>query len=168
MTGLAFVTQIVLNGLMAASIYILVALGLTLVLSNTGIVQLAHGELYMLGAYGTYYICTVLGLHYLLALLLSVLIVGLLGITMEKIFFRPFRGKDFMPSVIIAVAIMTMLQTTAVVFFGSSVKVVTTPFRGVMTIAGAVVSWERLLVIVISAVFVGGLFLLLRYTSLPL
>lgn len=168
MTGLAFVTQIVLNGLMAASIYILVALGLTLVLSMTGIVQLAHGELYMLGAYGTYYICTVLGLHYLLALLLSVLIVGLLGIPMEKIFFRPFRGKDFMPSVIIAVAIMTMLQTTAVVFFGSSVKVVTTPFRGVMTIAGAVVSWERLLVIVISAVFVGGLFLLLRYTRIGL
>lgn len=168
MTGSALVAQIVLNGLMSASIYILVAIGLTLVLSMTGIVQLAHGEIYMLGAYGTYYFCTVLGLHYLLALLISVLIVGLAGIPLEKIFFRPFRGQDFMPSVIIAVAIMIMLQTTAIVSFGSSIKVVTTPFRGVVTVAGAAVSWERLLVIAISVVFVGGLFLLLHRTKMGL
>jgi len=167
-TGSALVAQIVLNGLMSASIYILVAIGLTLVLSMTGIVQLAHGEIYMLGAYGTYYFCTVLGLHYLLALLISVLIVGLAGIPLEKIFFRPFRGQDFMPSVIIAVAIMIMLQTTAIVSFGSSIKVVTTPFRGVVTVAGAAVSWERLLVIAISVVFVGGLFLLLHRTKMGL
>lgn len=153
---------------MAASIYILVALGLTLVLSMTGIVQLAHGEIYMLGAYGTYFFCVVLGLHYLLALVISTLIIGLVGVPLEKIFFRPFRGRDFMPSVIIAVGIMIMLQTTAIVNFGSSIKVVTTPFRGVMTIAGAIVSWERLLVIAISAIFVGGLFLLLRRTKMGL
>jgi len=73
-----------------------------------------------------------------------------------------------MPSVIIAVAIMIMLQTTAIVSFGSSIKVVTTPFRGVVTVAGAAVSWERLLVIAISAVFVGGLFLLLHRTKMGL
>jgi branched-chain amino acid transport system permease protein len=168
LTGSTLVAQIILNGLMAASIYILVALGLTLVLSMTGIVQLAHGEIYMLGAYGTYYFCVVLGLHYLLALAISTLIIGLAGIPLEKIFFRPFRGRDFMPSVIIAVGIMIMLQTTAIVSFGSSIKVVTTPFRGVMTIAGAIVSWERLLVIAISAIFVGGLFLLLRRTKMGL
>jgi branched-chain amino acid transport system permease protein len=165
-TGSALVSQIILNGLMAASIYILVALGLTLVLSMTGIVQMAHGEIYMLGAYGTYYLCVVLGLHYLLALAITTLLVGLAGIPLEKIFFRPFRGQDFMSSVIIAIGIMIMLQTTAIVSFGSSVKVVTTPFRGVITIAGAIVSWERVLVIVISAIFVGGLFLLLHRTKM--
>jgi len=167
-TGSALLLQIALNGLMSASIYILVALGLTLVLSMTGIVQMAHGEIYMLGAYGTYYFCVVLGLHYLLALAISTLVIGLAGIPLEKIFFRPFRGQDFMPSVIIAVGIMIMLQTTAVVSFGSSAKVVTTPFRGVLNIAGAIVSWERLIVIVISAVFVGGLFLLLHRTKMGL
>jgi branched-chain amino acid transport system permease protein len=129
---------------------------------------MAHGEIYMLGAYGTYYFCVVLGLHYLLALAISTLVIGLAGIPLEKIFFRPFRGQDFMPSVIIAVGIMIMLQTTAVVSFGSSAKVVTTPFRGVLNIAGAIVSWERLIVIVISAVFVGGLFLLLHRTKMGL
>jgi len=151
---------------MAASIYILVALGLTLVLSIMGIVQMAHGEIYMLGAYGAYYFCVVLGLHYLLALVISTLLVGVAGILIEKIFFRPFRQGDFLPSVIMAVGLMIMLQTTAIVSFGSSIKVVTTPFRGVITIAGAVLSWERLIVIVISVIFVVALFLLLRMTKI--
>ncbi len=105
MTGFTLLSQMILNGLMAASIYILVALGLTLVLSMTGILQMAHGEIYMLGAYGTYYFCTVLGLHYLLALVISMLIIGLFGIPLEKIFFRPFRGENFMQSAIVAIGL---------------------------------------------------------------
>jgi branched-chain amino acid transport system permease protein len=151
---------------MAASIYILVALGLTLVLSIMGIVQFAHGEIYMMGAYGAYYFCIVIGLHYLLALVLSTLLMGVAGIIIEKIFFRPFRQGDFLPSVIMAVGLMIMLQTTATVSFGSSIKVVTTPFRGIITIAGAILSWERLIIIVISGFFVVVLFLLLRMTKI--
>jgi branched-chain amino acid transport system permease protein len=166
LTGSALVAQVILNGLMAASIYILVALGLTLVLSIMGIVQLAHGEIYMLGAYGTYYFCVSLGLHYLLALIISTLLVGVAGIIIEKIFFRPFRQGDFMPSIIMAVGLMIMLQTTATVSFGSSIKVVTTPFPGVIRFAGAIISWERLIVIVISVIFVAGLFLLLQKTKI--
>ena len=168
MTGFTLLSQMILNGLMAASIYILVALGLTLVLSMTGILQMAHGEIYMLGAYGTYYFCTVLGLHYLLALVISMLIIGLFGIPLEKIFFRPFRGENFMQSAIVAIGLMIIFQTAATVCFGGSIKVVTTPFRGVTTIAGAIVSWERALVIVISVIAVGGCFLLLRRTKIGL
>jgi branched-chain amino acid transport system permease protein len=166
LTGSALAAQIILNGLMAGSIYILVALGLTLVLSIMGIVQLAHGEIYMFGAYGTYYFCVVFGLHYLLALVISTLIMGVAGIFIEKIFYRPFRQGDFLPSVIMAVGLMVMLQTTAIVAFGSSIKVVTTPFPGVINIAGAYISWERFIVIVISAIFVIGLFLLLYKTRI--
>ena len=168
MTGFTLLSQMILNGLMAASIYILVALGLTLVLSMTGILQMAHGEIYMLGAYGTYYFCTVLGLHYLLALVISMLIIGLFGIPLEKIFFRPFRGENFMQSAIVAIGLMIIFQTAATVCFGGSIKVVTTPFRGVTTIAGAIVSWERVFVIVISVIAVGGCFLLLRRTKIGL
>ena len=168
MTGFTLLSQMILNGLMAASIYILVALGLALVLSMTGIFQMAHGEIYMLGAYGTYYFCTVLGLHYLLALVISMLIIGLSGILLEKIFFRPFRGKNFLQSSIVAMGLMIIFQTVATVGFGGSIKVVTTPFRGVTTIAGAIVSWERVLVIVISVIAVGGCFLLLRRTKIGL
>jgi branched-chain amino acid transport system permease protein len=160
------VAQTVLNGLMGASIYILIGLGLILLLSIANIMQLAHGEVYMLGAYTTYYLSVVLGLPYLLALILSVLIWGGLGILIEKAFFKPFRQREFFPSVVMAAGLMVLLNTTGMVAFGSSTKVVTTPFPGVMKIAGAVVSLERLIVIVISIVFVGALLLMLHRTKL--
>jgi branched-chain amino acid transport system permease protein len=160
------VSQIILNGLMSGCIYILVALGLTLVLSIMGIVQLAHGEIYMLGAYAVYYFCVGLGLHYLLALVISTLLIGGVGILIEKIFYRPFRHGDFVPTVIMALGIMLLLQTTAVVAFGGSTKVVITPFPGVIKVAGATLSWERLIVILISIIFVAGLFLFLHRTKI--
>jgi branched-chain amino acid transport system permease protein len=152
---------------MAGWIYILVALGLTLVLSIMGIFQLAHGEIYMLGAYGTYYFCTVLGLHFLLALLISALLVGGLGIILEKLFLRPFRRSgQFIRSVIIMTGLILILQTTAVVFFGTSTKIVTTPFPGVITAAGVTLSFERLVIIIVGVVFVAALFYLINRTKI--
>lgn len=151
---------------MGASIYILIGLGLILLLSIANILQLAHGEVYMMGAYTTYYFSIVLGLPYLLALILSVLIWGVLGILIEKAFFKPFRQKEFFSTVVIASGLMVLLNTAGIVAFGGSTKVVTTPFPGVMNIGGAVISLERLIVIVISIVFVGALFLMLHRTKL--
>jgi branched-chain amino acid transport system permease protein len=162
----ATLLQSIVNGLMAGSIYILVALGLTLLLSVMGIVQLAHGEIYMLGGYLTYYFCSVVGIHYLLALLIATLLVGGLGILIEKVFFRPFRHGDLSPTVILSLGLMLVLQTTAVVTFGGYTKVLTTPFPGVINIGGVIISQERLILILITAVFVGGLFFLLYKTEM--
>jgi branched-chain amino acid transport system permease protein len=161
----AVLLQSIVNGLMAGCIYILVAIGLALLLSVMGIVQLAHGEIYMLGGYLTYYFCNIAGIHYLLALLIATLLVGGVGILIEKAFFRPFRHGDLSPTVILSLGLMLILQTTAVVSFGGSTKVLSTPFPGVINIAGIIISQERLILILISAVFVAGLFLLLQKTE---
>ncbi len=153
MTGGA-IAQSIVNGLMSGAIYVLIALGLTLVLSITGIVQLAHGEIYMLGAYGAYYFCTVLGLHYILAAVIATVLVGGLGIVLERVFYRPFRHGEFWPTVIMATGIMLALQTLATVSFGSTTKVVSTPFGGVFKIGGVSISQERLIVIGVSIVLV--------------
>jgi len=158
--------QSILNGLMAGWIYVLVALGLTLVMSIMGILNLAHGELYMFGAYAAYYFCVSAGLHFLLALVISMLLIGAMGILLERFFFRPFRYGEFWPTVIIAAGLMVLLQTTSLVTFGGSTKVVTTPFPGVITIAGVTLSWERLIVIIVSILFVAGLFLLIHRTKI--
>lgn len=162
----AVLLQSLVNGLMAGCIYILVAVGLALLLSVMGIVQLAHGEIYMLGGYLTYYFCSIAGLHYLLALLIATLLIGGVGILMEKVFFRPFRHGDLSPTVILSLGLMLMLQTTSVVSFGASTKVLTTPFPGVINVAGISLSLERLILILISIVFVAGLFLLLQKTEI--
>ncbi|MFO7773753.1 MAG: branched-chain amino acid ABC transporter permease [Dehalococcoidia bacterium] len=160
------VAQIILNGLMSGAIYVLVALGLTLVLSIMGIVNLAHGELYVFGAYGAYYFCVVAGLNFLLALFISTLLVGLLGIGIEKIFFRPFRQGNFLPAVIMATGLMLILQTTTVVTFGGSTKVIVTPFPGVITVAGTTISRERLVIILVAIVLVATLLFLMRRTKI--
>lgn len=158
--------QSIVNALMSGCIYILIAMGLTLVLSIVGIVQLAHGEIYMLGGYGTYYFCIVIGLHYLIALIVSSVLVGGIGILIERIFYRPLGQGEFWPTVVMATGLMILLQTSAALSFGSSDKVVTTPFPGVITIAGINVSLERLIVIVVCALFVAALFLLIQKTKI--
>jgi branched-chain amino acid transport system permease protein len=141
-------------------------MGLTLILSMLGMLQLAHGEIYMLGGYGTYYFSVVFGLNYFLALLISVILIGGFGILLETVFFRPYRGAEFFRAVIMATGLMLILQTGAVIAFGGSNKVVTTPFPGSLSVAGVSISWERLMIIIVSAVFVAALFLLVNRTKI--
>ena len=165
MTGGA-IAQSIVNGLMSGAIYVLIALGLTLVLSITGIVQLAHGEIYMLGAYGAYYFCTVLGLHYILSVLISTVLVGCFGIVLERVFYRPFRYGEFWPTVIMATGIMLALQTLATVSFGSTTKVVSTPFAGIFKVGGVSISEERVIIIGVSIVLVVACFLFIWKTKM--
>ncbi|MFC1862589.1 branched-chain amino acid ABC transporter permease [Thermodesulfobacteriota bacterium] len=159
--------QSILNGFTAGSIYILLALGLTLIMGIMGIVQMAHGEIYMMGAYVTYAFCTVLGLPFMLSLVISALIMGTVGVIIEKVFYRPFRHKpDFLPVLIVATAVMLMLQNTAIISFGATDKVVTSPFSGVITFFGVSLSLERLIAIIITIILVTALFFLLRMTKI--
>ena len=82
----SIIIQSIVNGLMAGWLYILVALGLTLVLSITGIIMLAHGEIYMIGAYVTYFFAVIIGFNFFLAIVASIILVGGLGIIIERIF----------------------------------------------------------------------------------
>ena len=156
--------QSVVNGLMIGWVYILVALGLTLVLSIMGIVQLAHGEIYMVGAYIAYYFCVKAGLNFFLALFISVILVGLLGIILEKLLLRPFRGQ-VERALIITIGLIIVLQTSAATFFGTTTEAIPNPFSGVLTIVGVRVPWERLIVIMVSIALTSALILLIQRTK---
>jgi branched-chain amino acid transport system permease protein len=165
LTG-AVIAQSIVNGLTAGSIYVLVALGLALILGIMNIVQLAHGEIYMMGAYITYYCFIVAGLPFLLALVISTIVMGAVGVLIERVFYRPFRYGDFLPAVIVATGLMLILQHTASITFGATPKVSSTPFPGALTISGVAISWERLIVIAVTIIFVVALFLLLQRTKI--
>ena len=89
--GDASILQAFVNGLTSSGIYILVALGLTLVLSIMNIVQLAHGEVYMIGSYVVYYFAVKVGLNFYVAILIAIIVTGILGILLERVFLRPFE-----------------------------------------------------------------------------
>jgi len=157
-------SQSILNGFSSAGIYILVALGLTLVLSIMNIVQLAHGEIYMIGAYGVYYMVVSLGLNFLLALAISTLLIGGLGILLERLCFRPFRGQPDR-ALIISIGLILVLQNVVLSIAGGTPKLFSNPFTGVLQILGTSISWERLSIVLIGFGLLAALFLFVRMTK---
>lgn len=153
--------QSLINALMAAWIYVLVALGLTLVLSIVGIVQLAHGEIYMLGAYFTYYLLVKFGFNFFVSIVASALIVGLLGILLYRFLFRPFT-QQMNRAMIIALGLILLLQNIAKVSFGGQTKSIPSPFTGILVIFGGHLSVERLIAILVSVIFVSALLLFIQ------
>jgi branched-chain amino acid transport system permease protein len=164
--GAEQIFQCFVNGIMSGSILILVALGLTMIFGIMHIVNFAHGELYMLGAFCLWVFFAELQVPYFLALILSMIIVSGLGIVIERFLFKPFRG-DLAPSFIISLGLVMILQTGTLLGFGIEDKAAPTPsgFQGLIHFGGAVLSKERLLVILISAILMVGVWLFIQRTK---
>lgn len=153
--------QGLVNGLSSAGIYILVALGLTLVLSIVNIVQMAHGEFYMVGSYCMYYLMVGLGLNFFLALVISTVFVGGLGIVLERAAFRPLQD-DSDRAMIVSIGLMLVLQNVMLAIAGGTPKSFDSPFSGVIRVFGATISWERLIVVLVAVVLLAGLFAFIK------
>jgi branched-chain amino acid transport system permease protein len=153
------------NGLMMGWIYVLVALGLTIVFSIMGIMQFAHGEIYMLGAYCTYYVSVVQGFNVFVSLAISALALGLGGVVLERFLFRRFRGQ-IEPGMIVAIGLILLLQTAAAVGFGTQDKWVPTMVPGVLKIWVIRLAWDRALSVLIAIILVSLLFLFIRMTRI--
>jgi branched-chain amino acid transport system permease protein len=160
----AALLQSILNGLALSGIYILVALGLALVLSIMGIVQVSHGEIYMIGAYIVFYIVAILGGNFFLALILSTLLVGFLGIILERLCFRPFRGQPDR-AFTISIALILILQNVVLSLAGGNPRAYSSPFTGVLNIFSVAISWKRLMIVLVGLVLLVVLFLFIRITK---
>jgi len=155
--------QSILNGLALGGIYILVALGLTLVMSIMGIVQISHGEIYMIGAYCVYYLVAVLGVNFLLSLVISTLFVGGIGILLERLCFRPFRGQPDR-AFTVSIALILILQNIVLSIAGGNPRAYNNPITGVLNILGVAISWKRLVIVLVGLGLLIALFLFIRMT----
>lgn len=156
--------QGIINGLSSAGIYILVALGLTLVLSITNIVQMAHGEFYMVGSYCMYYLATMAGLNFFLALVISTVFVGSLGIVLERLAFRPLQG-DPDRSMIVSIGLMLALQNVMLAIAGGIPKSIKSNHTGVVRLGYAAISWDRLIIILVAVGLVAALFMFVNMSK---
>jgi branched-chain amino acid transport system permease protein len=142
------------NILILSFIYILVALGFAFLFNMLGILNLAHGAIYMIGGYIGFTFITALGFNQWIALLLATLIVAAFGVFLERFCFRPFIG-DFNRTIMICVAITIVLQTTVNILVGAKMLALP-PFIGGVFRAGPVsVSYERIVTFAIGAVLLG-------------
>jgi branched-chain amino acid transport system permease protein len=164
------VGQQIVNGLFLGSIYALFALGYTLVFGVLDILNLAHQAVFMLCAYLALLVVVHLGLHMFVAFPLAVLAGGLLGMLVDRLAFRPLRGRSDsnISGLISSIALATILEAVALQLFGPDVERFpfgTVPDRGV-TIGGAVVSELQVVIIGVALVMMGALTFLLRRTRL--
>jgi branched-chain amino acid transport system permease protein len=156
--------QSIVNGFTLSAIYILVSLGLTLILSIMNIVQMAHGEIYMIGAYLVYYLFSVMHVNFYISLLASILLVGGFGIIMQRFLFRRYTG-DPERAMIISIGLMLCLQNIVIFVAGGVAKAYASPFTGVAKFLGVSLSWERLIIIAVGVILVIALFMFVRYTK---
>lgn len=109
--------QAVSNALALGLLYILMASGLALIFSIMNILQFAHGEIFMMGAYAAYYVTKIFGLNIFVSIIPSMLMMGLIGLFLERFVFRPVRGK-LLNSMVISTGLSLVLSGVAVVGFG--------------------------------------------------
>jgi branched-chain amino acid transport system permease protein len=161
-----------LNGIMLGINYALIALGLTLIFGILGIVNFTHGEMYMLGGYVAYYFFGHFGLNFLATLVVAAVVVGVLGVILEKFIFRPLttRPKIELTSLIAAVGLAWVFQMLAVIVFGDLDKHVPSAFKGILRMGGVVITVERLTTILlgIALVVLLNLFLLKSKTGMAI
>jgi branched-chain amino acid transport system permease protein len=112
--------QQLLVGLINGSFYALLSLGLSVIFGMLNIVNFAHGALYMMGAFGAYFLLQVLGLNYWFALILSPLIVGALGALLERVLLRRLAGLDPLYSLLLTFGLALVIQGLFQNFFGAS------------------------------------------------
>lgn len=144
----------IIDALMLSSIYILVSLGFALVLSIIGILNFAHGALYMIGGYVCYWLSTQCGLNPWLSLLLTAVILGFFGLFLEKFCFRPFVG-DPNRTIIMAIALILILETTINVLAGGTTRTISPFVTGILRAGAISVTLERL-----TTMAIGGALLL--------
>ena len=157
--------QMLINGISTGLLYVLIALGLTIVFGIMGIINFAHGEFYMLGAYIMFYSLTLFNINFFPALILVMVIVAPIGIVVERVFYRPLRGKP-MSVLIVAIGLSLFFVSAGYLGFGIEDNAFQSPFKGLFRIAGAVISKERLMTLAVCAILVAGLYFFVHMTKM--
>jgi branched-subunit amino acid ABC-type transport system permease component len=156
-----FVIQ-TLNGIVTGMILALIASGLTLIFGIMDVVNFAHGELFMLGAYVGVLILATTG-SFWLALLLATLLVALFGAVMQITTLRPLIGRDPLTTILATFGVSLILQNYALWQFGPVARKINEPFTGRFQLFYLEYPYYRLLIAGLSAAIIGGFWLFLKY-----
>ncbi|MCO5105721.1 MAG: branched-chain amino acid ABC transporter permease [Burkholderiaceae bacterium] len=148
---------------MSSLVYILMALGFTLIFGIMRVVNFAHGEMYMIAAFLVYALVGSLGWNYYLVVILSALALGLFGATLERVLFRPFVGRE-LQGMIMALAVSITLQAAAFILFGANDLSVPRPISGVFDFGAMVIPRDRLAVGACALVVLLAFYVFMRYT----
>ena len=160
--------QMTMTGVTLGLIYGLIAIGLTLIFGVMRIIQYAHGEIYMLGAYILYYWFDVLKLPYWAGFVVSALVIFFFGAGLQLLLFRPLHGKEMLYSLAVSLALIFIISSAGLIFFRPVGRGISSFVTGQIQIAGAEWTYERMVIAGISLVLILALWFLLQRTKIGL
>lgn len=162
-----FFTQLVINGMMLGMVYALIAIGLSLIFGVLEIVNFAHGHFYMLGATILAALVTSAGIGFFPGLIVAALAVGMVGYIVYVVLLRHFREGEFDRGIILTIGIGMVLQNGVAYLFGSSSRIVDTPFSFVSwDVSGFFVDAQRAIAVMVGAVAIALLYGVLTFTRI--
>jgi len=152
----------IVNGLVNGMILALVASGLTLIFGIMDIVNFAHGDLFMLGAYiGTTAFLTT-G-NFWLALVVSMVVMAVLGATLQTTALRPLLGRDPLTTILATYGLSLIIENYALWQYGPVPRKISEPVTGHFQLFYVEYPWYRLLIALMSAAMIGGLYLFMKH-----
>jgi branched-subunit amino acid ABC-type transport system permease component len=152
------------NGIVTGMILALVASGLTLIFGIMDVVNFAHGELFMLGAYIGVVVLAATG-SFWLALVVATLVVALLGAALQIATLRPLLGRDPLTTILATFGISLVLQNYALWQFGPVARRIAEPITGSFHLFYLEYPWYRLVIAALSAAIIGAFWLFLKLST---
>jgi branched-chain amino acid transport system permease protein len=170
------ILQQVVNGLTTGSMYALVALGYTMVYGIIRLINFAHGDLYMMGAFAGFTLLSGLGTAFIhvhsflvipLAFIVPMGVVGLLGVAIERVAYRPLRRAPRLSPLITAIGVSLALEMIALNVWGASFQVFPSIITSVTwTIGGAIVTSTQVVILAVTLALMAVLYLFVRTTMI--
>ncbi|MCL5045608.1 MAG: branched-chain amino acid ABC transporter permease [Actinobacteria bacterium] len=158
--------QTIANGIIIGGTYALMAIGLTLVFGFMDLVNFAHGELYMLGAYFAFTFIVGMGMPYLIGLPLAAAAVMVLGYLLDRVLFRPLRGQDTLVRMLTTVGLSIILPNLAIIIWNPVPKRVPIPIQANPLVLGSVrLAPVHLMVVLVAFAVIVAFHLFLQYTK---
>lgn len=156
--------ETLINGLSIGSTYAMIALGYTMVYGIAKMLNFAHGDVIMVGGYMIFVTLSTLG-NPLLGLLAAIIFCVALGVTIEKVAYKPLRGASPLAVLITAIGVSYLLQSTAQIVFGSAPKMVNVADLGNVTFMGLTIPVYILVTLGCSTIIMLVLSLFVKYTK---
>tara|TARA_B100002003_G_scaffold138479_1_gene128111 strand:- start:727 stop:1641 length:915 start_codon:yes stop_codon:yes gene_type:complete len=176
---MAYFLQQLINGVTLGSIYGLIAIGYTMVYGIIGMINFAHGEIYMIGAFVAIISFTILGaagitwvpLALLLVLVVTMLFTSLYGWTVERVAYRPLRGSQRLAALISAIGMSLALQNYVLLSQGAGVKAISPIIEGRFDVYEAdnflvTLSYIQIFIVILTVVLMAAFASLISGTSL--
>ncbi len=158
------IIETLLNGLSVGGTYAMIALGYTMVYGIAKMLNFAHGDVIMVGGYMIFLTMTAVG-NPILGLLAAIVFCVILGVTIEKVAYKPLRGASPLAVLITAIGVSYLLQSTAQMIFGSAPKMVIIADLGNLTIGSLKIPFYTVITLVCSVVIMIILTLFVKYTK---